>query len=88
MAIWCERWNIKINDEKTTAIYFSHRIRQPGFLLTLNGWDIPFANSVKYLSVLFDNEITWRLHIETIEAKVFRPFIRIYPLFKSERLSE
>jgi hypothetical protein len=25
---WCERWNIKINEDKTQAIYFSH-IRAP-----------------------------------------------------------
>jgi hypothetical protein len=31
--------------------------------------------------------MTWRLHIETIEAKPFRTFIRIYSLFKSERLN-
>jgi hypothetical protein len=29
----------------------------------------------------------WRLHIEMIEAKAFRTFIRIYSLIKSERLS-
>jgi hypothetical protein len=48
---------------------------------------IPFANSVKYLGVLFDKGMTWRLHIQMIEAKAFRAFIRIYSLFKSERLS-
>jgi hypothetical protein len=26
---WCERWNIKLNEDKTQAIYFSHRIRPP-----------------------------------------------------------
>jgi hypothetical protein len=31
--------------------------------------------------------ITWRLHIEMIEAKAFRTFIRNYSLFKNERLS-
>jgi hypothetical protein len=31
--------------------------------------------------------MTWRLHIEMIEAKAFRTFIRIYSLFKSERLN-
>jgi hypothetical protein len=31
--------------------------------------------------------ITWELHIEMIEAKVFRTFIRVYSLFKSELLS-
>jgi hypothetical protein len=30
---------------------------------------------------------TWRLHIEMIEAETFRTFIRIYFLFKIERLS-
>jgi hypothetical protein len=53
----------------------------------LNGQDIRFVNSVKYLSVIFDKKITWRLHAEMIEAKAFRTFITIYPIFKSERLS-
>jgi hypothetical protein len=53
----------------------------------LNGRNIPFVNNVKYLGVIFDKRITWRLHIEMIKAKAFRTFIRIYSLFKSERLS-
>jgi hypothetical protein len=87
MAAWCEHWNIKINEDKTRAIYFTYRNRQPDFLLMLNGRNIPFVNSVKYLGVLFDKRLTWRLHIEMIEVKAFRTFIRIYSLFKSERLS-
>jgi hypothetical protein len=87
MVAWCERWNIKINEDKTRAIYFAHRNRLPDSLLTLNGRNIPFVNSVKYLGVIFDRRMTWRLHIEMIEAKAFRTFIRIYSLFKSERLS-
>jgi hypothetical protein len=42
---------------------------------------------VKYVGVVFDRKITWRFHIEMIEAKAFRTFIRVYSLFKSERLS-
>jgi hypothetical protein len=53
----------------------------------LNEWNIPFVNHVKYLGVIFDKRITWRLHIEITEAKAFRTFIRIYCLFRSERLS-
>jgi hypothetical protein len=87
MAAWCKRWNIKINEDKTRAIYFTRRNRPPDSLLTLNGRNIPFVNSVKYLGVLFDKRMTWRLHIQMIEAKAFRTFIRIYFLFKSERLS-
>jgi hypothetical protein len=87
MSAWCDRWNIKINEDKAQAIYFSHQRRQPDSLLTLNGRNIPFVNSVNYLGVIFDNRMTWKLHIQTIEAKAFRTFIRLYSLFKSERLS-
>jgi hypothetical protein len=84
---WCERWNIRINEDKTQAIYFSRGNKPPETSLTLNGRNIPFVNNIKYLGVIFDRKITWRLHIEAIEAKAFRTFIRVYSLFKSERLN-
>jgi hypothetical protein len=46
---------------------------------------IIFVNHVKYLGVIFDKRITWRLQLEMTEAKAFRTFIRIYSLLKSER---
>jgi hypothetical protein len=45
------------------------------------------SRGAKYLGVIFDRKITWRLHIEMTEAKAFLTFIRTYSLFKSERLS-
>jgi hypothetical protein len=87
MTAWCERWNIIINEEKSRAIYFTHRNRRPDSTVTLNGRNIPFVNSVKYLGVMFDKRMIWRFHIELIEAQAFRTFIRLYSLFRSERLS-
>jgi hypothetical protein len=84
---WCERWNIKINEDKTQGTYFSHSRRLPVSRLTLIGRIIPFVNNIKYFCVIFDKKITWRLHIQMIETKAFRTFIRVYSLFKSERLS-
>jgi hypothetical protein len=75
-----------LKQDKTRAIYFSHRTRPPESLLALNGRNIPVVNSVKYLDVIFNKKITWRPHIEMIEAKNFRIFIRVYSLFKSEQL--
>jgi hypothetical protein len=63
------------------------RIRLPESLLTVNGRNIPFVNSVKHLGVIFDKKITWRLHIETVARKAYRTSIRLYSLFKSDRLS-
>jgi hypothetical protein len=53
----------------------------------LNGWNIPLVNDVKYLGIIFDKRMTWRLYIEMIKAKTFRILITICSLFKSERLS-
>jgi hypothetical protein len=64
-----------------------NRIRSPESLLTLNGQNIPIVNSVKYRGVIFDKKITWRLHIEMVANKAYRTFIRLYSLFKSDRLS-
>jgi hypothetical protein len=54
-------------------------------LLTFNGRNIPFVNSVKYLGVIFNKRMTWRLHIEKIKAKDFRAFIRLLSQLKNER---
>jgi hypothetical protein len=78
---------MKINEYKTQGIYFSHSRPSPVSHLTLDGRDIQFVNSIKYLGVIFDKKVTWRLHIQMIEAKALRTFIRIYSLFKSERLN-
>jgi hypothetical protein len=68
METWSERWNIKINKDKAWGIYFSHSRRPPVSHLTLNERNIPFVNSAKYLGLIFDKKVTWRLHIEMIEA--------------------
>jgi hypothetical protein len=62
-------------------------LRPPEVHLTLNEWNIPFVNHVKYLSVIFDKRITRRLHLEMIGAKAYRTCIRVYSLFRSEQLS-
>jgi hypothetical protein len=67
---WCERRNININEDETRGIYFSRSRRPPESHLTLSGRDIPFVNSVKYLGVIFDKKVTWRLHIEMIEQHI------------------
>jgi hypothetical protein len=87
LVAWCERWNIKITEDKNRAIYFSHQRAPPMSLLTLNRWNIPFINNVKYLGAIFDKRITKRLHLERIEAKAFRTFIRLHSLSISDLLN-
>jgi hypothetical protein len=55
--------------------------------LQLNGRNIPFVNSVKYLGVTFDRMLTWRLHIEKTVTKALSTYIRTYSIIKSTHLS-
>jgi hypothetical protein len=58
METWCERWNININEDKTQGIYFPRSPRPPKSHPALNGRNIPFVNSVKYIGVIFDKKVT------------------------------
>jgi hypothetical protein len=69
--MWCECWNTK---------------RSPWDVSYMNWWNISFINNIKYVNVIFNKRITWRLHTEMAEAKAFRTFIRNYSLFKIECL--
>jgi hypothetical protein len=80
-AAWCKRWNIKINEDKTRAIYFTHRNRPPDSL-KLNEWNIPFLNSVKYLGVIFGKRMTWRLHIQMIKPRPSEHSLEYIPCSK------
>jgi hypothetical protein len=71
METWYECWSIKINENKTQAIYFSRSRRTPESHLTPNGRNITFVNSVKYLGVIFDKKVKLKLNIEMIESKAF-----------------
>jgi hypothetical protein len=44
----CEPWNIKLNKDKTQAIYFSHRLRPLEAHLTLN--DIPCSGTEGFVA--------------------------------------
>jgi hypothetical protein len=62
MESWSDRWNIKIDEAKTQAIYFSHQWKPIEFRITLNGRKFPFVDHVKYLGVISEKRIPWRLH--------------------------
>jgi hypothetical protein len=55
---------------KATVQQWGYAIRfyPPVSPLILNGRNISFVNSVKYLGVIFDTRVTWRFHTEMIEA--------------------
>jgi hypothetical protein len=86
MEEWYEQWNIKRNEDKTRAVYFSIRLRRGEACLNLKGQIIEFVNIVKYLGVTVDKRMTWKAHIDWSITKALQTLGQIYPLLKSEKL--
>jgi hypothetical protein len=79
---WCERWNIKIDEGKTQAIYVSRSLRVLEDVLQLKGRNIPFVYNEKCLGFIFDRMIRWRLHIENTAAKALATYVSTYSFQK------
>ena len=64
LAIWCAKWRIKLNPEKSKVIIFSRsslaRITEPN--LKLYGETL----KVKFLGITFDFQLTFKQHFEGI----------------------
>ena len=68
---WCNRWGFKLNENKTTAVIFSNsRIaRNTSINIDINGKTIATAKTAKFLGLTFDQQLTWKPHINNIVDK-------------------
>ena len=68
LAMWCAKWRIKLNPEKTKVIVFSRsklaRITEPN--LKLYGETQKVYPQVKFLGITFDSQLTFKKHFEDI----------------------
>ena len=70
---WAAEKEIILSEEKTTMMMFTSEKRQaPDPDIFLNGLKIRCTESVRYLGVLLDSQLTWEKHIEEIITAVDR----------------
>ena len=63
LVAWGENCGLRFNSEKSVAVVFSRRRKQPPFSLRIDGKDIEFKTEVKYLGVTLDSKLHWTPHI-------------------------
>ena len=68
LAMWCVKWRIKLNPEKTKVIIFSRSLldRKAELNLTLYGEPLKIYPQVKFLGIIFDSKLTFQKHFEDI----------------------
>ncbi|MGL4388073.1 MAG: RNA-directed DNA polymerase, partial [Brevinema sp.] len=76
------KWKIKINNDKTDAIFFSVRKRRPVLNLKDNeGNSIEWKKQIKYLGVILDSRLRWAPHIAEVRKKALAAMAALYPIF-------
>ena len=68
LAMWCAKWRIKLNPEKTKVIIFSRSIlaRKTELNLKLYGETLKIYPQVKFLGITFDSQFNFKKHFEDI----------------------
>jgi len=54
LEVYCNRWNLKVNIQKTKIVVFGSRQGQANYIFTYNGIKLEIVQCYKYLGVLFN----------------------------------
>ena len=68
LAMWCAKWRIKLNPDKSKVIIFSRSIlaRKAELNLNLYGETLKIYPQGKFLGITFDSQLTFKRHFEDI----------------------
>ena len=79
LAMWCAKWRIKLNPEKTKVIIFSRSIlaRKSEPNLKLYGETLKIYPQVRFLGITFDSKLTFQPHFEDILEAATNRYYRL-----------
>lgn len=75
-----QKWKIKINTNKTTAMMFTHKKSIQSTSLTILGEKIKFTENAKYLGLNLDMKLNFSNHITQVSSKAHAAISILYPL--------
>ena len=80
--MWCAKWRIKLNPEKTKVNIFSRSklARQTEPNLKLYGETLKVYSQVKFLEITFDSQLTFKQHFKDILDCCNTRYHRLKPL--------
>lgn len=83
---YLKKWKISPNASKTQLIIFPHKPRalflkpKNNHIIKMNGVQLNWSDQVKYLGLIFDKNLTFKDHIESIQQKCNKYIKCLYPL--------
>jgi hypothetical protein len=77
---YCTRWRLKISVGKTIATIFTKRRPQYPEQIHMEGLEIPWTNSVKYLGLHLTSTLNYTQHVKQRALKAIGNLITLFPL--------
>lgn len=60
---WTKKWRIKLHETKSIHINFTNR-RINTVRVNIDGKEVPYANTAKYLGITLDAKLRWKEHVK------------------------
>ena len=69
ISSWSDKWGLCISENKTKAMITSYRRADNPIALHIKNKQIQFVKHVRFLGVIFDNRLTWKIYIEHLKNR-------------------
>ena len=69
---WTESWALQLNTTRTVSTLFTLSTAREKVSLKLNNQPVPQVETPTFLAVTHDTRLTWKPHLEAVEAKTTR----------------
>ena len=81
---WFKQWRISINPSKTSAIFFTNKCIKHSPKLQIQGTQINWSHSIKYLGVIIDRYLNFSAHIKYATNKTKAAGYLLFPMLNSK----
>ena len=70
LVAWCDRNDLKINEQKCKVMCFTKRKYDFRHKFKINNIELELVNSFKYLGIIFDSNMTFKNHFDSVRVKM------------------
>ena len=63
LTAWGRTKGLEFNSAKTVVVCFGRGRQEPPFTLDIDGSEVPYSKTVKYLGVTLDSQLKWDVHV-------------------------
>ncbi|KAM7303220.1 uncharacterized protein ISCGN_013200 [Ixodes scapularis] len=72
ISLWCKRWGMKINHDKTAVITITNKKNPLEFSYMLDNKTINKVNEIKYLGVTISSNLKWETRVTNVCSNAFK----------------